>query len=401
MSWEPLDLRFLEERPALEPTLGGLGLVYPGKRHVFSGPPESLKTIGAYAIALAVIRQGGSVVLIDLEMGPHDARDRFRDLGASDADLERLDYIEPDSPATEEIIGGLIALAPSLVVIDASAGAFDLQGLDANSREDVERFAGIYVRAFWLHGIATILIDHVVKNADNRGKFAIGSERKIGSADVHLGFETIRPIARGGSGLYRLMTHKDRFGHLSRPRAAELELRSDPETGAIAWAFTKPQEAQEEFRPTILMERVSRYLESQEEPVSRNAIEEAVTGKRDALRLAINCLVGDEYASENPGPRGGRLIASVCPFREDDLAPTSPPNEGADLAPTSPRAESLNEAEETTSPHLAPTSPLAPETTSPQIALSPTGERDWRGEVGNVSEEDVERLAERMREAAP
>ena len=49
MTWEPVDLGKLGERPAILPTLGGVGIVYPGKRHQFSGPPESAKTIAAYA----------------------------------------------------------------------------------------------------------------------------------------------------------------------------------------------------------------------------------------------------------------------------------------------------------------------------------------------------------------
>ncbi len=61
MSWEPLNLAHIEERPPVQPTLGGLGLVYPGKRHVFSGPQEAAKTLAAYAIALAVIRDSGTV----------------------------------------------------------------------------------------------------------------------------------------------------------------------------------------------------------------------------------------------------------------------------------------------------------------------------------------------------
>src|SRR5262245_51473693 len=87
VTWALLNLANLEERPAIQPTLGGVGLVYPGKRHVFSGPPESAKTLAAYAIALAEIRQGGTVVLIDLEMGQWDARDRLRELGATAEDF--------------------------------------------------------------------------------------------------------------------------------------------------------------------------------------------------------------------------------------------------------------------------------------------------------------------------
>jgi GNAT superfamily N-acetyltransferase len=323
VSWEPLNLALIEERPPVRPTLGGLGLVYPGKRHVFSGPQEAAKTLAAYAIALEVIRQGGIVVLVDLEMGPWDARDRLRELGASAADFERLLYVEPDRPASEETILDLIDLDPTLVVIDAAAGAYDLQGLDDNKRADVERFARVFVRSFWWRGVATILLDHVVKNADSRGKYAIGSERKVGGADVHLGFEVVTPLARGRLGLYKLTTHKDRGGWLPRPRAGELELRSDPETHAISWTFRPPANVDETdgFRPTALMERVSRYLEEQSEPISRTAIEEAVTGKVVYVRIAIDCLVREGFASETSGARGARLVSSVHPYRDGDPVP--------------------------------------------------------------------------------
>ncbi len=287
-----------------------------------------------------------------------------------------------------------MGLAPSLVVIDAAAGAYGLQGLDDNKRADVEHFAAIFVRAFWLAGIATILIDHVVKNVDARGKYAIGSERKVGSADVHLGFEVVAPLSRGGTGLYKVTTHKDRGGWLPRPKAAELELRSDPATHAISWTFRAPSEESDGWKPTALMERVSHFLETQDEPLAGYRIEEAVTGKRDYVRLAIDSLVGEGFASETSGTKRGRLIASIRPFREDEFAPSSPRDEGAGFAPGSPFEESLNGADRAGSPHFAPSSPLAPEYEFAPDRFRLQGGANRRGEVAeHVDEDEVERLA--------
>src|SRR5689334_16980287 len=98
MSWNVVDLSKIGERPPIRPTIGGVGIVYPGRRHLFSGPPEGGKTLAAYAIALAAIRQGEQVLLLDLEMGSFDARDVLRDLGATDAELgDGLLYVEPDA----------------------------------------------------------------------------------------------------------------------------------------------------------------------------------------------------------------------------------------------------------------------------------------------------------------
>ena len=230
-----MNLANREARPAIQPSVGGVGLVYPGKRHVFSGPPESAKTLAAYAIALEEVRRSGNVLLIDFEMGQWDARDRLREMGATDDELSHVFYIEPETPASKEIVEDLVTTWTfSLVVIDAAAGAYSLQALDDNKRADVETFARIYVHSFWLREVATIVVDHVTKKANSRGAFAIGSERKVGGADVHLGFEIALPIKRGGRGLYKIVTHKDRFGHLDRPMAADLELRSDPDTHALS-----------------------------------------------------------------------------------------------------------------------------------------------------------------------
>jgi AAA domain len=317
MTWERVNLALLEGRPPLTPSLGGLGLIYPGKRHVFSGPPESAKTIAAYFVALAVIRDGGLVVLVDLEMGTYDARDRLRDLGATDDDLGRLVYVAPEESATAEIIAGLLALGPSLVMVDASAGAYQLQGLDDNQRKDVETFARLWLRPFWQQGVATIVVDHVVKNTENRGRFAIGSERKSGGADVHLGFEPIHQLSRGGHGLVRIVTHKDRFGYLPRPKAAELDLVSDPATNAITCTLrpAKHDGASEadQWKPTGLMERISGYLETRGEVSPSCDIETAVKGKHDYKRQALATLVADGYVEETKGAHNARCYVSIKP----------------------------------------------------------------------------------------
>ena len=196
MSWEPINLAKLPERDPASPTLGGVGLIYPGKRHVFSGAFESAKTLAAYAIAIEHVREGGTVLLLDYEMGQWDARERLRDMGATELDFERIAYVEPETPANPDTIPTLIeACAPTLAVIDAAVGAYGLQGLDDGKRVDVERWAGLYVWNFWKRDIASITLDHVTKSKESRGAYAMGSERKIGGADVHLGFEVAVPLA--------------------------------------------------------------------------------------------------------------------------------------------------------------------------------------------------------------
>lgn len=324
-SWTPVDLSTLPNKPPVPPTLGGVGLVYPGLRHVFSGPPESAKTLAAYAILIHVVRDGGTVALIDFEMGAYDTRARLRELGATQEELARILYIAPDEPATPERIDRLAQHDLQLVIIDAAAGAYSLQGLDDEKRLQVEQFATLYVQPFWRVGTATIIIDHVVKNSDDRGRYSIGSERKLGVSDVALGFDIISPVSRGTSGRYKIVTNKDRGAYLKRGHVADLHLESDPDTHQITWAFRpatdQPLDTEDGpgyFRPTGYMEKVSRILEAATDPMSRNAVAEVAGGTREYVFKAIFALATEGYIGEGEGANRSRPVHSIRPFREAD-----------------------------------------------------------------------------------
>jgi hypothetical protein len=351
VTWNPIDLRQLGDRPNVTVGLSGLG--YPGRRHRWQGPPESAKTTVAYIVLLEEARQGRPVLVVDFEMGPHDARDRFRDLGATDSDLERVLFVEPETPASENTLDELVQeWQPTVVLFDSSAGAFDLHGLDDNKRADTERLARLLVDPLRDRDVASIVLDHVVKAQEQRGKWAIGSERKLGGVDVALSFDAKVPLSRGHTGLVRITVAKDRLGHLRRrPHLAELELRSDPDTHRITWAF-KADNAPEggDWRPTRLMEKVSRFLETTSsrpgDEVSRAEVERNVHGRGEFVRQAVDALIHDGYVAETAGPRRSRLIRSVRPFRADDLVPPRPdlvPDEvtylSRDLVPRPPSLE--------------------------------------------------------------
>jgi hypothetical protein len=314
-----------------------------------------------------------------------DARDRLREMGATDDDLDRILFIEPETPANDSTAPDIIdRFGPTLSIIDATAGAFRLQGLDDNKRGDVETFGAILVDPFFDRGVTSLLLDHVVKNADNRNGFPIGSERKQGIVQVHIGFEAVTRLSRGGHGLYKLRVHKDRSGWLRRPTWGELELHSDPETHAIASEFRPAPEDMEtpaEFRPTHLMERVSRFLELQSEPVSLTTTETSVTGMTKWVRVAIDCLVREGWVSETTGPRRARLLLSVRAFREDD--PVATPSLFDDCDPVATPSTEKPHEQATPSPRLDPVyNPVSVSETTPSTStLSPTGERDVRDGV--------------------
>lgn len=313
MSWERVDLTAPEfQRPTEPPYL--CGLVYRGKRHAVTGPPEALKTVLAIILGLEHMRAGhGAFALLDFEMGEHATRLLLDDLGATPAEIAAVYYVSPDGPPTPDDLDALRAANVGLVVIDAAAGAFDVSALDDNKRQDAERFGRVWIDPLWQCGITTVLIDHVVKNVESRGRFAIGSERKLGAVDVALGLEAVTQLRRGGNGVVRVIAHKDRPGHLHRPRAGELHLTSDPDTHRITWTFKAataddPGPTDGGFRPTILMDRILEYLAGQVEPVSRKTVTDRVTGKREYLLQGIDILVAEGRVREEHGAHGAKLL---------------------------------------------------------------------------------------------
>ena len=306
------------------------GLLYHGKRHVISGPPESAKTLIAYRLLLQALRDQHPVAIVDLEMGPVAARRLLHDLGATPDELADLYYVEPTAPPTPSDIQAIIDHGSRFVMLDAAAGAYHASGLDDNARKDVEQFASVWIRPLWQAGIATLVVDHVTKDKETRGKFTIGSERKLGQADVHLSCEALKTLSRGGTGIVKIHVHKDRPAYLQRPVAALVDLASHPDTHAVTWTLREPTTADTTdggFKPTRLMQAVSRWLEKHPGRHPFADIEEHVKGKAQYKRDAINQLVQEGYAVESAGPRGARLIELVKPYSEpsDDLVPTSSP----------------------------------------------------------------------------
>lgn len=393
-SWTPINLRKLEGREQAEPTIGGI--VYPGKRHALSGEPESLKSWAALVLCALELKAGANVLYLNLETDAHEIRERLRDLGVPDEHLEpnRLVYLQPSEPMTQpDVLADVQLLVaerrPTLVVVDATDGALELHGCDPNSSRDVERFYRTVVAPLRGRGAASIAIDHLTRDPEKRGMYAIGSQRKIGAVDVHLRLECVQPFARGRTGRATITVKKDRPGWLPRPQAGELVLRSDPSTFAITYALevatrdAGSSESEQSFRPTVLMERVSRYLEVQAELASRNAVETTVSGKAKFVRQAIDCLVAEGYAREETGSNRARLLGSIKPFDTTSSSPVRPERSATSSSPVRPSLTLLTMRILAVRPGSSPVRPLVRPVSSSPIPCALQGRRDGAGRTGS------------------
>lgn len=341
-SWQAIDLSpYLDgthQAPVPEylPRTDGVALFYPGLVHSLHGESESGKSLVVQAECVRLINIGVPVLYLDYESDPASILERMRSLGATDDALQQcFAYVqpdrEPDAAAAElRAFLDLIAAKPyALAVIDGVSEALSQRGGDTNSNDDITAWHQRLPRRIASRtGAAVALIDHVTKNTDGRGRFALGGQAKMaaltGAAYV---VEVSKPLGRGMRGEVVLRVAKDRPGYVrgqagafrASDRTQEVARVTIDGTGdnlVVTVDPPRPADAHDTFRPTALMERVSRLLEGSPAPMSVRSIREATDGKGSAVDLARRTLVAEGYLVESTGPHGSVLARSVRPYRE-------------------------------------------------------------------------------------
>lgn len=315
-----------------EPTMltrdDGSCLVYPGRVHAFAGEPESGKTWLALHLCAEQMGVGRHVIYIDFEDTLAGVIGRLQALDVdAQTILTRFHYIRPSEPLGPEGRHALAELisrtAPSLVVMDGLTEALTLHGLALESNRDVASFLELLPRFVVRQGPAVVIIDHVAKDKEQRGRWAIGAQHKLAGVDgVSYGLEVVRPVVRDGEGLVRLIVAKDRPGHVRRiavERKTAAEICTSSDKNMLTLTVTTPggPRRESDWRPTALMERLSMWLERNPGSNGR-LIEASVTGKGPSIREALKFLVADGHAVIETGPRGAHHYRISRAYREHE-----------------------------------------------------------------------------------
>jgi AAA domain len=324
-SWRPVDLEAVAdgsattEPPTMLARTDGAPLLYAGKRHLLAGEPESGKGWLTMLAAAVELQARSRVLYLDFEDSPEVALERLQALGVILPDiLEHFIYVRPDSPLDIDL--GMLGLDAVLGIVDGVTECMSLLGLNPYDNPDVATFYAQVARPLTEAGAGVLLIDHVVKSKDDRGRWALGAQHKMAGADVCFSLETIRPFGRGlTGGLSRLTLTKDRPGFLrglavGRTRLGDV--RMDAEGDSVRVRIDPAQDTGEGgFAPTVLMDRVSRFLELHGEQTF-NGICSDVKGKRSGLRDAVDALAAEGFLTHRDGPRNAELYASAKPYRQ-------------------------------------------------------------------------------------
>ncbi len=320
-TWEPPTPTILQRND-------GKALLYPGKVHSLSGEPGSGKTWIAICALAETLADGGTAAYLDHEDRLDTAIRRLRALGCPDtAILERFTYITP----TYAIKGGGIPTGTitqiagcQLVVIDSLGEALAHSQLSQNDDGEVAGYMDKVARRLADGGAAVLLLDHVTKDKEGRGRWAIGSQRKLAAIDgaAYMAV-TIKALSRDTEGTYKVTCSKDRGGnyqHGSTVAICQFDVDGDTLVATIA-----PDTATEgdQFLPTHLMQEVSKYLEMQMEPATQADVVANVEGRATYVKDALSHLITAGYVTKSRGPRGSMLHTSERSYREGD--PTTRP----------------------------------------------------------------------------
>jgi len=356
-SWRPVDIADTVDGlvagtlTRLKPTLGRLqganddegALFYAGRVNGLAGESGAGKSWSALASSAQEINAGCAVVYVDLEDDAAGIVGRLLDMGVDGEAIKALfHYINPgerlDLVAWSQLSDLLSEYMPTLVVVDSTGEGLALEGANPNADEEVARWFRLLPRRAARHEAkpAVLVLDHVTKTEDN-GLWPIGSQRKRAAIDgAQYMQRTVKSFSKDAPGTAKIVCAKDRHGTWRiGQHVADLAVTPDGTRVDVELKATADSGQSGTFRPTVLMERVSRYLETHPGAADRTKrqIRNSVSGKEAAIVQAAEVLVAEGYVSTSEGPRGATIYTIDRPYREaDDIGGTSQvPNEALSM----------------------------------------------------------------------
>lgn len=324
--------------PTLLPRTDGRCLLYPGKLHSFHGESESGKSLVLLWEAVRLAAQGESTLWVDFDSDPAETVTRMRAMGKTDG--SNFVYVRPDDrPRGEKDAELLFGTRHSLIVLDGVTDAMSLFGYSITDNDDFSKFARLLLRPLAEKtGAAVVIVDHVTKDKDNRGRFAIGAQSKMSilTGASYL-VEVVSLVAVGVRGEISIRVGKDRpsgvrpysGGWRQRDRTQEAARVVVDARGGKTVLAVEPssvpvdpfqgigQPAGEHEERAEIERAILAFVAGESNGASQRQVRAAVQGKAQTIREILDQLVVQGGLLASPGGRGGG-IRYVVPVGEDE-----------------------------------------------------------------------------------
>lgn len=344
------DLTWLHtgQPPAIDPPAytwrtDGHALFYSGAVNGIFGDPEGGKTWLAQTAIVEALNAGGTAAMIDVDHnGQNHTAARLLLLGARLdhlADPERFRYYEPEE--ADQLVAAthqITRLASDVVVIDSLGEVLPMLNVKSVDNDEITSALRLVCTPPAKAGSCVITIDHLPKSTEARSTgYAIGgTAKKRIMRGSYIRVEARTQPAPGQIGRMSLRIEKDTLGELRKNTPggfAGTFVLDSTKPGITSWQVTledSPVTADGKFRPTHLMELVSRYVEDND-GASKNDIETTVKGTAKHIRAAIDVLVEEGFLSRIQGAgRGGGYrfhVTMLYRANEDDIADADGPSD--------------------------------------------------------------------------
>lgn len=305
--------RLLEEPP---PTPSIAGWLYPGSTCTVFGEPDAGKSMLLAASTYRIVKDGGEVLWVDYEMGEPRVLRRLIAFGLTPKEIaksvRRVHY--PSGIPSSDLLDAYAGIDAAF--FDGFTGLLGATGGSSNSDVDIDNVYSLILRPMSASGTAVLSLDHVTKEKEGRGRWAIGSQRKIGAPDSAYVFDVVNKFKPGYGGKARLKSSRDRDGLLD---VIEYTLAGD-----MTWRLDDTSLASDSImRYTGFMERISIYLEGASDKPSSAAIERDIGGNDAGRRIALKTLIDEGYVETQKGDRNAILHTSKKAYRESTDKTTS------------------------------------------------------------------------------
>lgn len=278
---------------------GGEGWLLVGKRYVLVAPAGAGKSLIALIVAVDVVAAGGTVAIVDVDMGEEEYVRRLADiLDARDDDgtladgcAERLHYFAYPRLTSKWSADDWAAAFSNVdgVIFDSSRLMLSAHGLAEDSNDDYATFAADRLVPLSRAGKFTIMLDNTGHGEKNRPRGAKAKD------DLN---EVVYAVKVGAKFDRETGTHLTLIG--KRTRFPEVPSELHVPVGGDAYGPVGVSDADEsnpgvgDCRPSALMERLSKAIELKP-GMGVKAIRAAVKANNEAKALALKTLVDEGY----------------------------------------------------------------------------------------------------------
>ncbi|QYA94036.1 AAA family ATPase [Streptomyces anulatus] len=339
-TWAAQDLRsvlngtYTPPQPSVGRRDDGVGLFYPGRMNSVASESEAGKTWFALIACLQEINDGNHVLYLDFEDDAGGVVGRLLCLGGLPPDiLERFHYVRPENqmgPVDAVDLEAVLQKQPTLAIVDGVTEGMSLFGLELKDNTDIAKFGRMLLRPLMNSGAAVVTLDHVVKSAENRGRYSIGGVHKLnGLNGVMYILENRTPFGIGVTGKSTIRVAKDRPGQIRKNGLshssgmhwyADLVVKSESQEYAEAHLYSprvRDEEAREDDEDLKRINGIKRKIldaiGKAREPLTGKGVEDRVVGKAADIRRALADLVDSGQVAACPGPRNATLHSIPVP----------------------------------------------------------------------------------------